>query len=110
MDKPQLGEIINSDHMTDDEHYRLSEFMQRRAQETPVRHWGQLLPDHPMIASNLLIHDGRPILADSRVSVSTIIGYLTLGPGMEALRAGYPDLSPEAIQQAVDFTLGLLQG
>lgn len=74
----------------------------------PNRHWESAVEKHPGIASDPRIFEGRPVLRETRIPVSVVIGYLTLGPGQEQLLRDYPELDAEKIREAVDFTLGLL--
>jgi uncharacterized protein (DUF433 family) len=76
----------------------------------PNRHWESLAEKHPGIESNPFVYEGRPVLRGTRVPVSVVIGYLTLGPGREQLLRDYPSLDADGIKQAVDFALGLLEG
>jgi uncharacterized protein (DUF433 family) len=77
---------------------------------TPNRHWQDVAEKQPGVESDPRIYDGRPVVRGTRIPVSVVIGYLTLGPGREQLLRDYPDLDAGKIKDAVDFALGLLEG
>ena len=84
------------------------EAAERRSLEIPVVHWNSLIERFPCIESSPWIRDGQPVISGTRIPVSVVIGYLTLGPGKEQLLQDYPDLSEASIKEAVDFTLETL--
>ena len=110
MDSPDIPELAELDILTDHEQLRLRDYLRTRIEDVPYKHWVSTIAQYPQIECNLLVHDGRPVIAGTKIAVSTIIGYLTLGAGMEALQRNYPDLTQESIKQAVDFALSMLEG
>lgn len=99
-----------SDEMTPTERFLMRNAVRLRQQEIPFKHWNAVLENHPHVESDIWVFDGRPIIRDTRISVSTVIGYLTLGGGKKALLKDYPSLNDQVIQDAVDFVLDLLNG
>ena len=87
-----------------------TEAMERRSLEASSQHWRRAIESHSGIESHPWVYDGRPVLRDTRIPISIVIGYLTLGPGREQLRQDYPDLKDDQIKEAVDFALSLLEG
>lgn len=53
------------------------------------------------------IMGGRAGIRGRRIPVSVIVGQLAHGATMEEIRADYPDLEPEGVQQALRYAAGL---
>lgn len=95
-------------YMTEVEVATAVEAAERQMPSTPNTHWRNVAANHEGVETDPWVYDGRPVIRGTRIPVSVILGYMTLGGGREALLRDYPDLNDEAIQSAVDFTLGLL--
>ncbi len=81
-----------------------------KANSTPSHHWVSTAAGFAGVEVSPWVNAGKPSIAGTRIPVSVVIGYLTLGPGIEALRNDYPALDDSSIQAAVDFALDLLGG
>ena len=83
---------------------------ERRGHCAASQLWREAVQHHPNIETDPWVYDGEPVIQGTRIPVSVVIGYLTLGPGRDRLLEDYPDLAgrQDAIQDAVDFTLRLL--
>ncbi len=55
------------------------------------------------------IMGGRACIRGMRIPVSVIVGQLAHGATMEEIRADYPDLEPEDVQQALRYAAWLAQ-
>jgi uncharacterized protein (DUF433 family) len=55
------------------------------------------------------IMGGRACIRGMRIPVSVIVGQIAHGATVEEILAGYPDLEPEDIQQAIEYAAWLTQ-
>lgn len=55
------------------------------------------------------IMGGRACIRWMRIPVSVIVGQIAHGATVEEILAGYPDLEPEDIQQALEYAAWLTQ-
>jgi len=56
------------------------------------------------------ILNGKPIIKGTRISVALIIQCMASGMTKEDILRGYPTLTPEGLEAALDFTARQLQG
>ena len=56
-----------------------------------------------MIEINPRVCGGTPVIRGTRIPVSVLIGQLASGESWASLRAGYPELTDEAISAALLF-------
>lgn len=54
------------------------------------------------------ICNGRPTIAGTRITVQTILEFLSAGDSSEAILAEFPSLTPEDIQAALAFVSKLM--
>lgn len=54
------------------------------------------------------ICNGRPTIAGTRITVQTILEFLSAGDSSEAILAEFPSLTPEDIQAALAFVSTLM--
>ncbi len=47
--------------------------------------------------------NGKPVLKGTRITVGTILGYLSAGDSVEDILEGYPQLSREDIRACFDY-------
>lgn len=57
----------------------------------------------PRIVSDPSVMVGKPAIAGTRITVELILEKLAAGQTVQDLLAGYPRLTPEAIQAALGF-------
>lgn len=55
------------------------------------------------IEINPAICNGKPVVAGTRITVETILGFLCAGDSVEDVLAGYPSLSREDILACLDY-------
>ena len=65
--------------------------------------------EHPMIITNPQILGGKPIIAGTRIAVTTILDLLSSGLSIAEVIAEYPGLTEEAVQTAISFASKRLQ-
>jgi uncharacterized protein (DUF433 family) len=56
------------------------------------------------------IMQGKPCIKGTRIPVATILGLLSKGHTRERILAGYPDLKPEDIDEALSYASWRLSG
>jgi uncharacterized protein (DUF433 family) len=105
-----LNEIPFASELSDHELLNLQQILRYREGIPATQHWKEVLVKYPLLISDPLIHEGRPVVQGTRIAVSTILNYLVRGPGKDGLKRDYPILSEEQITQSIAFTLELLQG
>ena len=65
--------------------------------------------DFQRITFDQQIMGGRACIRGLRIPVSVIVGQIAHGAPVEEILAGYPDLEPEDIQQALEYAAWLAQ-
>lgn len=64
----------------------------------------------PLISSDPAILGGKPIIRGTRISVSHILELVASGGTVPDIVDAYPTLSPEAVQQALQYAAEALNG
>lgn len=57
----------------------------------------------PHIEINPEICNGRPVVAGSRITVDTILGYLSAGDSIDDVLGGYPTLTKESVLACIEY-------
>ncbi len=65
--------------------------------------------DFERITFDPQIMGGRACIRGLRIPVSVVVGQIAHGAPVEEILAGYPDLEPEDIQQALEYAAWLAQ-
>lgn len=55
------------------------------------------------IEINPQVCSGKPVIRGTRVLVTSILGQLSAGESVEAVRQGYPELTDEDVRAAIEF-------
>ena len=55
------------------------------------------------IELNALVCNGRPVVKGTRVTVQTVLGYLSAGDSIEDVLAAHPSLSREDVLACLDY-------
>ena len=61
------------------------------------------------IEINPAICNGKAVIKGTRITVSTILGYLSAGDSIEDIREGYPQLSRDDILACLDYATKLTE-
>jgi uncharacterized protein (DUF433 family) len=59
--------------------------------------------DYPYITSDPGIADGRPVIADTRITVSCIAGYYQLGMSIDEILESLRHLTPSQVHSALAY-------
>jgi uncharacterized protein (DUF433 family) len=65
--------------------------------------------DHPMIVSDPAIMMGKPVVADTRITVDLILEKMAGGESIEQLLEAHPRLTREGIFAALDYAKDVLR-
>lgn len=57
----------------------------------------------PLIEINPEVCNGKPVIKGTRVSVDTVLGYLSAGDSVDDVLEGYPTLTREAVLACIDY-------
>ena len=58
---------------------------------------------HPHIARQADIHDGRPVVRGTRISVKTLVRYVSMDMNVPEILAGFPDLTAAQLYDALSY-------
>jgi len=72
--------------------------------------WRRVKMEEHLIVSDPEILNGKPIIKGTRISVGLIIQCIASGMTKEDILRGYPILTPEGLEAALDFAARQLQG
>jgi len=65
--------------------------------------------DHDLIVSDPAVLDGQPRIKGTRLTVRRVLSIVGQYQSRDDLRADYPQLTDEAIQQALDYAAATLE-
>jgi uncharacterized protein (DUF433 family) len=68
-----------------------------------------LIQPFDKIVSNPEILGGKPCIKGSRISVDLILEWMASGASIQDIATAYPHLSPEGIQQAIQYAARFLK-
>ena len=61
------------------------------------------------IEINPAVCNGKAVIKGTRITVSTILGYLSAGDSIEDIRQGYPQISRDDILACLDYARELTE-
>ncbi len=57
----------------------------------------------PLVVTDLEVLDGKPVIADTRVTVTEIVGWLANGLGPKQIIKEHPELTEDAVRAALRY-------
>lgn len=59
--------------------------------------------EHPHVARQAAIHNGRPVIRGTRIPVKTLVRYVNMGMTVPEVLAGFPDLTAAQLYDALSY-------